>query len=467
MSLVSHIARSGRPWLSLHSRSPRQRKAMVLHGALHSLPPSLAETVSAAPASDFREMPQDIPAQRHAAPRGRNLVLCFDGTGQQYDEDNTNIVRLFGLLGKRDPSRQMAYYQAGIGTGITSNAPSDSLLGKVDIILDQAFATGLPVHVRDKEGDRISLFGFSRGAYTVRALAEMIQKVGLLPAHNKEQIKYAYQMLKRDDEAGRKLSTGFKRTFSAIDIKIDFVGVFDTVNSVGIIIPKELPFATCNYQVRVFRHALALDERRVRFKAQHWGHGAALEEDDSHYLASPHNIQHLTDVQEVWFAGAHSDVGGGAVLNETVNHLAQIPLRWMIRECLRNTNIEFDFQGLEAIGLDHATLSRIIPPTPPELKGVGPGEGSSAHYKREKLDKATSLTATDASCPSISKVIPDARVRLNTVADEKDVVQNIHDRLSRQLRWWILEFLPTWQRLHDHQENRTLLTRAEAPDQLT
>ncbi|KAG8793008.1 hypothetical protein FRC12_004215 [Ceratobasidium sp. 428] len=285
MSLVSRIARSSRPWLSLYSRSPRQCKAMVLYGALHSLPPSLAKTVSATPASNFREVPQDMPGPGPGLSGGRDLVLCFDGTGEQYDEDITSIVRFFGLLAKEDPSRQMVYYQAGIGTGISSSAPSNSLLKKVDSLLDQAFATGLPVHVRGgyeflmnnyKKGDRISLFGFSRGAYTARALAGMLQKVGLLPAHNKEQIKYAYRMFKRDDEVGWKLSEGFKNTFS-IKVKIDFVGVFDTVDSVGIIIPKELPFATSNHLIRVFRHAVALDERRVRFKAHHWGCAAASE----------------------------------------------------------------------------------------------------------------------------------------------------------------------------------------------
>lgn len=91
------------------------------------------------------------------------------------------------------------------------------------------------------------------------------------------------------------MSNGFKRAFS-IDVKIDFVGVFDTVNSVGAwhnrtcqnpstnipsysgIIPRELPFAKTNHLIRVFRHAVALDERRAKFKANLWGRATKDEE---------------------------------------------------------------------------------------------------------------------------------------------------------------------------------------------
>ena len=77
----------------------------------------------------------------------------------------------------------------------------------------------------DTAGDRISIFGFSRGAYTARALAGMVQKVGLLPVYNTQQIPFAWAMYTRDDEGGLKSSVDFKKTFS-IDVAIDFVGVW-------------------------------------------------------------------------------------------------------------------------------------------------------------------------------------------------------------------------------------------------
>jgi len=77
----------------------------------------------------------------------------------------------------------------------------------------------------DNFGDKICIFGFSRGAFTARALAGMLQKIGLLPSSNLEQLPFAYAMYERDDEDGLKLSIQFKRTFS-IDVRIEFLGVW-------------------------------------------------------------------------------------------------------------------------------------------------------------------------------------------------------------------------------------------------
>jgi uncharacterized protein (DUF2235 family) len=115
--------------------------------------------------------------------------------------------------------------------------------------------------VSDSAGDKICLFGFSRGAYTVRGLASMLQKVGLLPQGNKESIRAAYKLYAREDQEGLDLCRDFKASF-AIDVDIQFVGVFDTVASVGIA-ARTLPFVSTNDSIRFFRQALALDERRV------------------------------------------------------------------------------------------------------------------------------------------------------------------------------------------------------------
>ncbi|KAG8694223.1 hypothetical protein FRC08_008622, partial [Ceratobasidium sp. 394] len=230
------------------------------------------------------EMPQVIPPKHES----RTLVLCFDGTGDQFDQDNSNIVQFFQLLKKDDRNKQMVYYQAGIGTS------SKHFITPVGVALakaaDMAIAHGLSDHVTDGyeflmqnyiEGDKIALFGFSRGAYTARALAGMLHKVGLLPPFNYQQIPFAYHMYQRDDKEGWEMSNGFKQAFS-IDVEINFMGLFDTVNSVGLI-PKELPFAKSNYVVRTFRHAVALDERRAKFKANVWGRTT----DEDAALAAP------------------------------------------------------------------------------------------------------------------------------------------------------------------------------------
>lgn len=143
-------------------------------------------------------------------------------------------------------------------------------------------------------------------------------------------------------------------------MKIDFVGVFDTVSSVGML-GKKLPFASTNYGIRIFRHAMALDEHRARFKVAHWTKSPVDDDDDASSTPSWRKKQKRlikghgqqwkevedveTDVKEVWFSGCHvsvdmfclhkmlkcgkkCDVGGGSVKNDRPNCLAKIPLRW-------------------------------------------------------------------------------------------------------------------------------------------
>lgn len=207
----------------------------------------------------------------------RTLVLCFDGTTNVYDDTNTNVVKLFSLLQRDRRDEQMVYYQPGIGTYAPPGIflPVTMAMAKV---ADQGIALYLDKHVMGgyqflmkhyNEGDRICLFGFSRGAYTARALAGMLHKVGLLPPGNTEQIPFAYQMYKRTDLAGFQQSAGFKKTFSR-EVKIEFMGVWDTVSSVGLLWPRHLPFTSSNSIVKTFRHAVSLDEHRAKFKQNVW-----------------------------------------------------------------------------------------------------------------------------------------------------------------------------------------------------
>ncbi|KAJ3520999.1 hypothetical protein NM688_g9077 [Phlebia brevispora] len=205
--------------------------------------------------------------------RKRTLVLCFDGTGDQFDTDNSNVIQFFTLLQKDDHTQQMVYYQAGIGT-YTIPQIATPFYAKVSKAMDAAIAWNLDAHVMGgyeflmqnyQGGDKICIFGFSRGAYTARSLAGMIHKVGLLPACNHQQVPFAYHMYTRTDAVGWEQSKAFKKAFS-MDVDIEFVGVWDIVSSVGLI-PKRLPFVSSNTAIRYFRHALSLDERRAKFKA--------------------------------------------------------------------------------------------------------------------------------------------------------------------------------------------------------
>ncbi|KZS86926.1 hypothetical protein SISNIDRAFT_491486 [Sistotremastrum niveocremeum HHB9708] len=370
--------------------------------------------------------------------RQRTLVLCFDGTGDQFDNDNSNIVNLFALLKKDDKNVQMCYYQAGIGTYAT---PGLQLPGMTTVvkILDDAVAWYLDRHVKEgyeflmenyEAGDKICMFGFSRGAYTARALAGMLHKVGLIPACNLQQVPFAWQMYKDNSPMGWEMSKGFKKTFS-VDVDIDFLGVFDTVASVGFF-GYTLPFTASNYAIRTFRHALALDERRSRFKANYWHqptHGqdnlGDRPEDKLKTIRHGHESREghgtskgyrkadrwresgfsETDVKEVWFAGCHCDVGGGSTPNETPFTLAQVPLRWMVRECFRsNTGILFDIDALLEIGLEPENLfPEVIVPRPMPTSKLG--------YDFDHPDLASALSP-------------------------------MFDQLAIRPLWWILEFLP-------------------------
>ncbi|KAF8899389.1 hypothetical protein BD779DRAFT_1431850 [Infundibulicybe gibba] len=386
--------------------------------------------------------------------RHRTLVLCFDGTGDQFDDDNSNIVNFFSLLKKDDSSQQLVYYQAGIGT-YTIPQIAKPMMAKMHKAMDTMVGVHLDAHVMSgyeflmqnyEAGDKISIFGFSRGAYTARALGGMY--VGLLPKCNHQQVPFAYKMYSREDEIGWRQSTAFKKAFS-IDVDIDLVGVWDTVGSVGVI-PKRLPFTTSNTHVKHFRHAIALDERRVRFKPNFWNrpapgqvhrgtkrgdmpksrpkphHEMTMKELERHYSDGG---EHLTNVEEVWFAGCHCDVGGGAVKNEIHNNLARIPLRWMVRQCfLLNTGILFHKEMMKGIGMDPDMLYPKVLPRPPPLTAHG------------QLPSAS--TAGTARTLVGGTYVDGPRFRSEEEEDLEDALCKIHDMLNISKSWWLLELIP-------------------------
>ncbi|KAF9259355.1 hypothetical protein L218DRAFT_1003914 [Marasmius fiardii PR-910] len=410
----------------------------------------------------------------------RTLVICFDGTGDQFDDDNSNVVNFFSMLKKDDPRKQLVYYQTGIGTYTIPYIPGP-LTAKLMKIIDMMFGTHLDAHVMGgyeflmqnyEAGDKICIFGFSRGAYTARALAGMIHKIGLLPRSNYQQVPFAYKMYSREDEKGWKQSGWFKQAFS-IDVDIELLGVWDTVGSVGLV-PKRLPFTTSNTHVRYFRHALALDERRVRFKPNFWQHQPPGQKNlglppgsmpkvrrpergirkgrtdgtDPPECKSTKSLKELerrysgggdygTDVEEVWFAGCHTDVGGGAVSNETRNSLARIPLRWMIRQCfLLNTGIMFHREMLRLVGIDPSTLYPLVQPRPP-LSSTTINRSTLLDPTRQRRP-TTSSTLTQNS--RVAKFLED--FVNEEEEDVKDALSPLHDMLVKKPGWWILEVIP-------------------------
>ncbi|KAJ7360956.1 hypothetical protein DFH08DRAFT_1074064 [Mycena albidolilacea] len=412
----------------------------------------------------------------------RTLVLCFDGTGDQFDDDNSNVVNFFTML-EKDSSKQLVYYQAGIGT-YTIPEVAHPKLAKLHRAIDAMLGSHLNAHVMGgyeflmqnyEFGDKICLFGFSRGAYVGRtkcfilyrallntvktacALAGMLHKVGLLPKCNHQQVPFAYKMYSREDEKGWKQSMAFKKAFS-IDVDIEFLGVWETVGSVGFF-PRRLPFTRSNTNVRYFRHALALDEHRARFQPNFWNRPTKEElqlglqagempksRPPPHEKKSLRDLerqysdggQYLTHVEEVWFAGCHCDVGGGALKNAARNSLARIPLRWMIRQCFQlGTGILFHAEMMRSVGLDPDTLYPHVLPRPPPLLVKAPERPGS---------QSGSTTNTMAS---ISNFVNEEE------EDMADALTSVNDELKRAKVWWILEILPMRLRYQEKDDSWT------------
>ncbi|KLO14124.1 hypothetical protein SCHPADRAFT_826983, partial [Schizopora paradoxa] len=414
--------------------------------------------------------------------RHRTLVLCFDGIGA--DDNNSNIVQFFSMLNKGDSDRQLCYYQGGVSTHTTSRIVT-SLWSKLTQTVDLMIANSLDYQViggyrflmeNYKEGDKICIFGVSRGAYAARALAGMIHKVGLLPNSNHQQVPFAYQIYMRDDEKGWKQSVLFKKTFS-IDAYIQFVGVWDTVASVGLI-GRRLPFVKSNTAIKTFRHALSLDEHRAMYKPNFVSfsststtafsstksnsstqsnvykyHGLSWDEDEwqreeetSKKRIDDQNTDRNwpTDVLEVWFAGSQRDVGGGAVTDNTQHSLARIPLRWMIRQCFAtDSGIQFQVEKLCEIGLDPASLYPYCKDRPPPIRIPDPPPLPNAPARNGKQEKG--------NMPPWAEVGDVIMQRQKSEEEEEllDALCPMYDPLEMShMWWWLLECLPISQRVH-------------------
>src|SRR5690242_17029916 len=133
----------------------------------------------------------------------RNLVICCDGTNNQFGPQNTNVVRLIQVL-DRDPSKQRLYYDPGVGT-----LPEPGLFTKLSQRLSElrglAFGAGLTWKVEEaysylmelwEPEDQVFVFGFSRGAYAARVLAGLLHSLGLLPRGNQNLVPYVMRLFK-------------------------------------------------------------------------------------------------------------------------------------------------------------------------------------------------------------------------------------------------------------------------------
>ncbi len=277
--------------------------------------------------------------------RPRNVVLMLDGTWSAA-ETHTNVERLRQLIAPHDADgvAQSVAYLPGVGV-----RPG---LGHW---LGGMFGLGLADLVREgyqwlcnhwQSGDAVYLFGFSRGAYAARSLAGMIDQCGLLHADGHGQVDAtavatAYAIYRNAGSPGGIAAAQAFRARSSTIVDIHFIGVWETVGDLGI--PNTaawFPFSRARYRfhdtqlsgcVRHACQALALDEHRADFAPTLWTAGPAATEPGA---AVP---SMAAEVEQRWFIGSHSDVGGGYAhdgAGRAPDPLPDLPLAWLQRRAM-------------------------------------------------------------------------------------------------------------------------------------
>ena len=415
---------------------------------------------------------------------GRKLVIFADGTGNAFTTQESNVWRLYEAL-DRSSSQQLARYMKGVGTsGFRPFA-----------ILDGATGIGVPSNVRElyrflcwnwTPNDEIYLFGFSRGAFTVRTLAALISSQGLVTSevdgiqvsgaimrHNAKGAWRAYRAelaprsetwptvwltrYLRDgfvfmrDKLSRRPSYRAVQALNRRKVRISFLGVFDTVEAYGV------PFAELTFVINraiwpmsfrndklpkiagVARHALALDDERLTFHPKHFDPDPSGER----------------DVKEVWFAGVHSDVGGG-YLDAALSYL---PLVWMAQEATKTftgpdgavrasglTFRENAIQSYEAMAFPHSPIHdsrsglgimyryrpRMLPASAVLHESVAVKMAlGTKDYAPTVLRSSAEILQTDDKLVDVTEWIPVGSEIVPPIALEREYLERMRD-----LVWW-------------------------------
>lgn len=294
----------------------------------------------------------------------KRIVICADGTWNSArstafgGSQTTNVWLIYQLVKPfaTDRTPQLAYYHPGVGTG-----------GFIDRVVGGAFGVGLGLDIRQcyrflvdhyHPGDYVYLFGFSRGAYTVRSLAGLIRNCGVINPEKLEAgenidgaVHDAFELYRKRGDAtapNAQLSVDFRVKHSHPDFRITCIGVWDTVGSLGIpvgmlghLTSHLVGFHDVTLSSRVDRayQAVAIDERRRPFVPTLW-------------LQQPDAREQGQRIEQRWFTGVHSDVGGGYPWPD--RGLATLALRWMVNRVTTSCKLELD-----AAPLDGAPPSRI------------------------------------------------------------------------------------------------------------
>lgn len=351
-----------------------------------------------------------VDALKLGRPTPKRIVVCCDGTGNEFagvdaKDSNSNVVKFYTAL--QLGYEQYAYYHPGVGT---MGDPTKKGLGRLwSQVEGLAFGKGFEENVLDayrylmqhfNAGDTVYLIGFSRGAYTARALAGLLHGYGLLCRGNEGHIPYAWRMYtqKVQDQLQQNRHTiepdfSFRDTFCHPTFMLHFVGLWDTVSSVGwISTPLRLLHLAQNPTIVYGRHAISIDERRCFYQDNIWGPPVEV-------LLPPAlcgtdegaKVPKVQNLLQAWFCGVHSDVGGS--YPQLQSGLSNVTLEWMMKEA-------------ESCGVVFDPL-------------------------RRKVVLGETVTAAQDPCKTVASLEP---------LYEKPKSSPVHKSLT--LPWWLLEIFP-------------------------
>ena len=256
-----------------------------------------------------------------------NIIICADGTWNRPEEDlerdfPTNVLKLSRAVRPAKALwQQQVFYDWGLGSYHAQAVAGATGRGIHKNILD-----GYRYLVQNyAPGDRIFLVGFSRGAYTVRALCGLINNCGILKRTEARRVEQAFALYKSPSQANHpegERAVEFRRQYAHRSRNVAFVGVWDTVGALGIpfslmgLLDRHDEFydTKLGRNVEVARHALAIDEQREDFEPTLWSARSGM------------------DIKQMWFAGVHSDVGGSYGPDDSGNEASDAPLAWMLDE---------------------------------------------------------------------------------------------------------------------------------------
>lgn len=313
----------------------RSTVMVLLAAALTLLVPN---NTSAETASDSASSEPSLSVPKSSRPK--RIILAADGTWNEAERKDpatgrpqpTNVLKVARAIVPRasDGTDQIVYYLYGVGTG-----------GVLDKLTGGAFGDGVEQNVRTlyrflvfnyEPGDEIYLFGFSRGAFTVRTLAGFINRIGLLQKNDEY---YTAELYALYESSTSRDSPDWEHAFRNIEDRrppppIRFIGVWDTVGALGA--PGalgqlfnrgkyEYHDVALNPSIQNAFHALAIDEHRKPFSPTLW--------------TTP--VGWNGHLEQVWFAGVHSNVGG----SYSPDGLANEALHWMVEKA-EGLGLEFD-----------------------------------------------------------------------------------------------------------------------------